>query len=126
MTGSVARGTTAVGLGGLGLFQLAVAAGAPWGRVCYGGAHPGALPARLRAVSAGASVIYTGLAYAVTSPRMPVRARRRLLTGIVGVMGVATIVNGISPSWPERAIWTPTSALLAVSAWRARRRCLGR
>jgi hypothetical protein len=35
-------------------------------------------------------------------------------------MGVATVVNGVSPSLPERAIWTPTAALLAVLAWRAR------
>lgn len=117
---SFARRVTAVGLGGLALFQAGLATGAPWGRAAYGGAHPGVLPTHLRTVSVGASLLYCGLTWSVLSTRTPARQRRRLLTGIAGVMGVATVVNGISPSLPERAIWTPTSALLVLSAWRAR------
>ena len=101
-------------------FQLAIAAGAPVGRASYGGAHPGVLPSRLRAVSAGATLVYSGLAAAVASRRTPVRVRRRILTGISVLMGVGVAMNGASPSWPERAIWTPTAAVLALSAWRAR------
>lgn len=114
------RRATAVGLGGLAFFQLALATGAPWGRASFGGAHPGVLPARLRAVSAGAALLYSGLAWAVVSPHTPVPLRRRLLTGVTGVMAVGTVLNGVSPSVLERAIWTPTSALLALSACRAR------
>lgn len=66
-------------------------------------------------------LLYTGLSVTVASTRTPVRLRRRVLTGIAGLMGVATLVNGASPSLPERVIWTPTAALLGVSAWRARR-----
>ncbi len=117
---SLERRATAVGLGGLAFFQLALATGAPWGRAGYGGAHPGVLPDHLRVVSVGATLLYSGLTWAVVSPRTPVHLRRRLLTGVAGVMGVGTVVNGISPSWQERAIWTPTSAVLALSAWRAR------
>lgn len=105
----------------MGGFQLALAAGAPWGRASYGGAHPGVLPDRLRVVSAGATCVYAGLAWAVVSPRVPARPRRRILTGVAGLMAVATVVNGISPSPPERAIWTPTAALVGALAWRARR-----
>lgn len=109
-----------MGLAGMAAFQLAIAAGAPVGRASYGGAHPGVLPPRLRAVSAGSTLIYSGIAAAVASRRTPVRVRRRLLTGVTMLMGVGVVVNGVSPSWPERAIWTPTTAVLALSAWRAR------
>lgn len=114
------RRVTAAGLGGLALFQLSLAAGAPWGRASYGGGHPGVLPGHLRAVSAGATLVYSGLAWSVTSPRTSPTLRRGLLTGVAGVMTLATVVNGISPSLLERAIWTPASALLALAAWRAR------
>jgi hypothetical protein len=117
---SLARRTTAAGLTGTACFQLALSLGAPCGRVSYGGAHPGVLPTHLRAVSAASTVFYTGLAWAVMTPRTPVRSRRRLLTGVAGIMGVATVVNGMSPSVPERVIWTPTAALLGLSAWLAR------
>lgn len=116
----IARRATAAGLGTLAAFQLALAAGAPWGRASYGGGHAGVLPDHLRAVSAGATLVYSGLTYALVHPRTPASFRRRLLTGVVAVMGLATVVNGISRSLPERVIWTPVSALLAVTAWRAR------
>lgn len=116
----IERRVTAAGLAGLGLFQCGLALGAPWGRASYGGSHAGALPAHLRAVGAGSTVAYAGLAWAVVSPRTPVRIRRRILTGVAGVMGLAVVVNGLSPSQPERAIWTPVSAGLALAAWRAR------
>lgn len=118
---TVGRRATALGLGGLAAFQLALAAGAPWGRVSYGGAHAGVLPGRLRRTSAVAAVVYAGLAAAVASPATPPAARRRVLGAVSGLMAVGTVVNGISPSRPERALWTPTAALLAVAAWRARR-----
>ncbi|GAA5163974.1 hypothetical protein GCM10023341_18450 [Ornithinimicrobium tianjinense] len=111
----------AIGLGGLAAFQVALAAGTPWGRASYGGAHPGVLPARLRLASAGAAVIYAGLSAAVLSRRLPVPMRRHVLTGVTTLMGVGVVMNGISPSWPERAIWTPTSAVLTALAWRARK-----
>ena len=118
---SMARHMTAGGLAGLGLFQLSLAAGAPWGHASYGGAYPGVLPPRLRVISAGAFLAYSGLTGAVVSPRVPVKHRRKLLTGVTGVMGLAAIVNGLSPSAPERALWAPISALLSGTAWRARR-----
>ena len=118
---SLERGALAVGLGGVAAFQVALAAGAPWGRASYGGAHPGVLPSRLRVVSAGAALLYCGLSAAVASRRTPVKVRRHVLTGITTLMGVGAVMNGISPSWPERAIWTPTTGVLTALAWRARR-----
>lgn len=118
---SLDRGVTGLGLGGLAGFQLALAMGAPWGHASYGGAQPGVLPGHLRVLSAGATGLYTALALAVVSERTPPQLRRRVLTGVAGLMGVGVVVNGISPSGLERVIWTPTTAVLALSAWRARR-----
>ncbi|MFK5584705.1 hypothetical protein [Serinicoccus sp. LYQ131] len=65
--------------------------------------------------------LYAGLAVTVANPRTPERLRRRVLTGVAGLMGIATVMNAVSPSLPERAIWTPTAAVVGLSAWRARR-----
>lgn len=111
---------TAIGLIGLATFQVALAAGAPWGQASYGGTHTGVLPAPLRTVSAGAAVLYSGLACAVVDPRVPARVRKPLLAAITGVMALGTALNAVSPSPAERAIWTPFAASLAVVAWRAR------
>ncbi len=41
------------------VFQLALAAGAPWGRAAYGGQNPGVLPGRLRVSSVVAAASFT-------------------------------------------------------------------
>ena len=43
------------GLAVVAAFQVALAAGAPWGRAAWGGQHQGRLPARLRIASAVAA-----------------------------------------------------------------------
>ena len=91
-----------------------------WGRASYGGVHPGVLPSRLRVVSAGTALLYCGLTVAVVNRHTPVKLRRQVLTGVTTLMGVGAFMNGISPSWRERAIWTPTTAVMAALAWRAR------
>lgn len=115
------RSALALGLGGVAAFQVALAAGIPWGRASYGGVHPGVLPSRLRVVSAGTALLYCGLTVAVVNRHTPVKLRRQVLTGVTTLMGVGAIMNGISPSWRERAIWTPTTAVMAALAWRARK-----
>ncbi|WP_130014158.1 hypothetical protein [Serinicoccus sediminis] len=115
-----ARTVTAVGLGGVAAFQLALALGAPWGRASYGGQHEGVLPQRLRMVSAGAVVAYAALAVTVASERTSPQVRRGVLTAVAGLMSVAAVPNAISRSRLERTIWTPTTLALAYAAWRAR------
>lgn len=114
------RTVTALGLGGVAAFQLALALGAPWGRASYGGQHEGGLPRRLRIVSAGATVVYASLAVVVASGRTSPPVRRGVLTGVAGLMSAAAVPNAISRSRLERAIWTPTTVALAYAAWRAR------
>ncbi|WP_432536980.1 hypothetical protein [Kineococcus arenarius] len=106
--------------GGVAAFQVALAAGAPWGAAAWGGANPGVLPPGLRAASAGSAAVYALLAVTAGSALVPPRARRRVLTGAAGVTALGTALNLASPSLVERALWTPVAAALTVLLWRAR------
>lgn len=102
-------------------FQLALALGAPWGRASYGGGveHPGI---DLRIGSAVAVVLWTAAAaivlkrvgFAVWAP-LPRRALPVAIWVLFGVMVVQVLLNTLTPSALERAIWLPVSALLAAA-----------
>ncbi|WP_030482786.1 hypothetical protein [Nocardioides aequoreus] len=112
---------TAVLLGGLAAFQAGLAVGAPWGRAAYGGQHPGPLPTRLRTVSGVASAAYAAAALALAADGTSEPVRRRLLRGVVGLVGTGTLVNAASRSPVERAVWTPYCAVTGALALRALR-----
>lgn len=115
--------THAVLTGVVVAFQLALAAGAPWGRAAMGGRYPGVLPPPMRAASLVQPVILAGLSGLVLA-RAGVALpgwREAAESGVwlaVGVGAVAAVLNLITPSRIERAIWAPvTMAMLACSAW---------
>lgn len=119
----VAGRGAAVLLGVVGAFQALLAAGAPWGAAAWGGAHPGVLPAELRAGSAVSVLVYAALAVSAASSDRPADPwRRRLLTTASGAMAVGAVMNLASPSLPERIIWAPVAGTLAVLLWRTARR----
>jgi hypothetical protein len=102
-------------------FQVALAAGAPWGAAAWGGRHPGVLPSRLRLASAVAAPALGGLAAVAAGRLLGERGRARVLLGTAVYAGLGVGANGVSPSRVERAVWAPLSALgtgLAVQAWR--------
>lgn len=101
----------------LSAFQAGLAAGAPWGRAAFGGAHAGVLPPRLRVVSGVASPLYLAAALALLSDRTPPRARRLVSRACVGLGTVGAVANAVSPSPPER-LWSVWSLALAVASWR--------
>ena len=107
-------------LAGVGAFQLALAAGAPWGAAAWGGQAPGVLPTSLRVASAGSLLVYTGLAAVVATDRLGSTTRRRLLTGASLLMVLGAVANLATPSPVER-VWAPVAATLAVMLWRLRR-----
>ena len=112
----VAVATTA----GLVGFQLALAAGAPWGRLAWAGRHDGALPTELRVASAASALVWGGaLVAAATHDSSPRVARVR--TAYAALAGVGTVMNAVSPSRPERLLWTPVAGALSVSLWRPAR-----
>ena len=109
-------------------FQLALAAGAPWGAAAYGGRaaqDDGRLPARYRVASAGTAVILAGalwLVLAAGAVISPTRVSENLLgVGawvLVGLFALNTAGNlaGRHPAerWGAGGI---TAVLTVVCAW---------
>ena len=106
-------------LAGVGTFQFALAAGAPWGAAAWGGQTTGVLPASLRVASAFSVLVYGGLAAVVVNDRLGSTARRRLLTGASLLMVLGAVANLASQSPVER-LWAPVAATLALMLWRLR------
>ena len=103
------------------LFQLALAAGAPWGSYAMGGTHPGRVPAPFRlaavaqaallAVMAGMVLARAGVAFQDWTP-----ASQWLIWVVVAFSTVSLISNLITPSAAERRIWAPVAVLLVASS----------
>lgn len=116
------RAAASLLLAGITAFQVSLAAGAPWGRLAWGGGHDGVLPTDLRAASAGAAVLWGAVTVAVATQRPgSARAQTMLLRGVCGVSVAGAALNLASPSPAERALWAPVSAAVAVLTWRAAR-----
>lgn len=106
---------------GVVAFQLALAAGAPWGAYAMGGAFPGQFPPALRVAAVIQAILLVGLA-AVVLVRAGLgaarwaRAARWLVWLVVAYCAVGLVLNLITPSAGERAIWAPVLALLLLSS----------
>lgn len=111
-----AAALSTAGLTGVAAFQAALAAGAPWGHLSWGGAGgAGVLPTQLRVASAASAGVWLGAAALVLSGQQ--RATRR----IAGLLVVGSAMNAASPSPAEARLWAPASlALAAVTAAAAR------
>lgn len=110
----------ATGLAGVSVFQLCLAAGAPWGAAAWGGAEPGRLSAELRVASGFASCFWllaalTALARAgvATSP-ISYTFSRRGTWALTALLAVGTVMNAASQSRWERFGWAPVVLGLAV------------
>src|SRR5687767_7378030 len=102
-------------------FQIALAAGAPWGAYAMGGAFPGQFPPALRIAAIIQSVLLAGLAAVILARAgmmLPSwsRVSRWLAWVVVAFAVVSLILNLITPSAGERAIWAPTAFLLLISS----------
>jgi hypothetical protein len=100
-------------------FQVALAAGAPWGAYAMGGAFPGQFPPSLRVAALAQSALIAGMSVVVLS-RAGLILRgwsgARYVWLVVAVMGVGLVLNLITPSAAERALWAPVALLLLVSS----------
>ena len=99
------------------LFQLALAAGMPWGNLAWGGKFPGELPVYMRAASIASALLLLGFGMVVLarsgialSHWQPVS--RVLVSVVVGYCALGVIANALTPSAWERIIWLPTTMLL--------------
>lgn len=103
---------------GAGVFQALLAAGKPWGEWAFGGQMKGTLPtpyriASLVSISIYAAQIghYLGQAGVIASA-FSASTNQTINWVLVGFFALGTLMNGISRSKKERALWTP---ILAVS-----------
>lgn len=103
------------------LFQLALACGAPWGRLAWGGQHAGVLPTGYRIGSAVAILVY-GFIAALALDRggildwFPDTFSRVGMWIVVGFLTLGVVMNALSRSKLERATMTPVALVLAILA----------
>lgn len=107
-------------LGGLSLFQIGLALGAPWGAASWGGTHRGVLPKGFRIASGVAGlVLYPFLALVILRSAGVLEAEWLPGDGSVwmwvlaGFFGLGTLANAASRSRPERW-WSPVSGVVAI------------
>lgn len=105
-------------LAALAVFQIALAAGAPWGRFAWGGAHR-VLPRRLRVGSAIAVGLYAAFAVLLLSragvlPGGESAAVVVLTWVLFGYFALGVVLDGMSRSRAERWTMAPVCAMLAI------------
>lgn len=99
------------------LFQVALLAGAPWGRLTMGGRWPGRLPPVLRAWAAAQAALLGLMALAVLAAAgvMPLALPAWTGWAALAVTALSAVANLVTPSRPERLLWGPvTLAMLAT------------
>jgi hypothetical protein len=106
---------------GIVAFQIALALGAPWGAYAMGGAFPGQFPPALRVAAIVQAAILIGLAAVVLARadlllRGRFRASRWMIWLVVAFSTLSLVLNLITPSAGERAIWAPVAFLLLISS----------
>ncbi|WP_043816497.1 hypothetical protein [Deinococcus maricopensis] len=103
------------------LFQLALAAGAPWGAYAMGGAHPGRFPAPLRVAALFQAALLSAMAGVVLARAgvgLPAWASGApwLIWCVVAFSALSLGLNLITPSAVERRIWAPVALVLLASS----------
>jgi hypothetical protein len=102
-------------------FQIALAAGAPWGAYAMGGAAPGQFPPAMRIAAVLQAVLLAGMA-AVTLARAGLilpgwsQVAHWLIWIVVALTALSLVLNLLTPSAGERAIWVPVLSLLTISS----------
>jgi hypothetical protein len=102
---------------GVVAFQLALAAGAPWGAYAMGGAFPGRFPPPMRVAAAIQGVVLGLVALVVLATAgvidIPlVTSLPWLIWAVVAVMALGVVLNAISRSAGERRLWVPVTLIL--------------
>jgi hypothetical protein len=102
---------------GVVAFQLALAAGAPWGAYAMGGAFPGRFPPPMRVAAAIQGVVLGLVALVVLATAgvidIPlVTSLPWLIWAVVAVMALGVVLNAISRSAGERRLCIPVTLVL--------------
>lgn len=119
----------ASGLGAVVVFELALAAGAPWGEAAFGGADPGRLSAELRITALFAAGFWllaclTALARGgVAASPIPYAFSRRAIWGLTVLLAAGAVMNAASSSPWERFGMAPFIVVMTALSWRLARSC---
>lgn len=103
------------------LFQIALAAGVPWGSYAMGGKFPGKLPPAMRVVALFQVIVLAVLALIALSksgnllPSWYPFANTAIWFVVVFSV-IATVMNLITRSKWERRIWAPVSLFMLISS----------
>lgn len=102
----------------IAFFQIALIAGAPLGRYTQGGQHAGALPLSGRIIAAVSIpvVLFQGVAILSAAGFPGLDWPRWTGWVALAVQVVSTVLNWITPSKPERAVWGPVMLVLSAMA----------
>jgi hypothetical protein len=104
------------------LFQLSLAAGAPWGSYAYGGSRTGKLPVGLRinsVISAGVMVAISGHYLAQIGVFQPLldSSGNLVVNWVLAVFfGISATANNITRSKPEPKVWGVPTILMFIAA----------
>ena len=102
-----------------GLFQFALVLGAPWGEYTMGGRFPGKLPPKMRLAALFQIVILFMIALIVLIRSGVVvnqfyDVSKTAIWFVVFFFVTGSILNILTPSKRERAIWGPVNILLLI------------
>ena len=102
----------------IAFFQIALIAGAPLGRYTQGGQHAGALPVSGRIIAAVSIPVVLFQGFAILSAAGFPGLGWPIWTGWVAfaVQVATTVLNWITPSKPERAVWGPVTLVMSAMA----------
>lgn len=100
-------------------FQLALAAGAPWGAYAMGGAFPGRMPTPMRVAAVVQALLLAAVTLLVLSTAGLVApelvAEWPWLAWVpVVVSAVAVVLNASTRSQGERRLWLPVTVVLLL------------
>jgi len=103
------------------LFQLALAAGKPWGNLAMGGRYPGKFPAGMRVGALIQAALIAFLAIIVLSDAGVAFPGLSSLSNIliwaaVAMSAISLVMNLIMPSKWERILWAPVAFVMTVSS----------
>ena len=101
------------------LFQLALAAGLPWGKLAMGGKFPGRYPKIMRFVcliQIFILIILGTIVFTRAGIILPewYPASKKIIWGVAAFSVLGVIANLITPSKWERIIWAPIAIVLMV------------
>ncbi|WP_321828965.1 hypothetical protein [Thalassovita sp.] len=98
-------------------FQIALIAGAPWGRITQGGQVDGPLPRRGRVLAAVSIFILAFMALSVLSAAGLVVDWPKWTAWVaLVVQALSALANWITPSAPERRLWGPITTVMLLCA----------